>query len=412
MTGRPSREELLLFATATGVIALHVLVDAFVAVEPGASRTEHIVSAGIPLAVAAAAVWLYPRLRPGARAVLALCFGALSLVGAGIALGHAVSRSPSGDDWTGFFLVPAGIALCLLAARLLWRSRRSGGRRYLRRALIGVGAVVAGYVVLVPLALAIVVTHRPRVEVEPADLGRPYEEAALRTRDGLELAGWYVPSRNGAAVIAYPGRRGPVPHARMLAEHGYGVLLLDMRGMGESEGDPNTFGWGATKDIAAAVAFLDSRPEVEDGRIGGLGLSVGGEQMLEAAATSDGLAAVVSEGAGTRTVREDLTRGVAGWPSLPTGAVLTAATAVLSGDTPPPSLEDLVPRISPTPVFLIYAGRGQGGEDLNPTYFEAARSPKILWEIPDAGHTGGLRARPEEYERRVVEFFDQALLQR
>jgi hypothetical protein len=407
----PSRAELRLFATATAAIALHVLVDAFVAVEPGASRMEHIVSAGIPLAVAGAAVWLYPRLRPGARATLALSFGALSLVGAGIALSHALSRGPSGDDWTGFLLVPAGVALSLLGARLLWRSRKRGGRRYLRRFLIALGALVAAYVVLLPLAIAIVATHRPRVEVEPADLGRPYEEVALRTSDGLELSGWYVPSQNGAAVIAYPGRRGPVPHARMLAERGYGVLLLDMRGTGESEGDPNSFGWGATKDIAAAVAFLESRPDVEVGRVGGLGLSVGGEQLLEAAATSDGLEAVVSEGAGTRTVSEDLTRGVAGWPSLPTGAVLTAATAVLSGDAPPPSLDDLVPRISPIPVFLIYAGRGQGGEDLNPTYFEAARRPKILWEIPEAGHTGGLRTRPDEYERRVVEFFDQALLQ-
>jgi hypothetical protein len=151
---------------------------------------------------------------------------------------------------------------------------------------------------------------------------------------------------------------------------------------------------------------------VEAGRIGGLGLSVGGEQLLEAAATTEGLEAVVSEGAGSRSLREDLSRGPAGWPSLPTGLVLTTATAVLSGDAPPASLDDLVGRISPTPILLIYAGHGQGGEDLNPTYFESAREPKALWEIPEATHTGGLDARPREYEERVVGFFDQALLGR
>jgi dienelactone hydrolase len=253
------------------------------------------------------------------------------------------------------------------------------------------------------------VTHRPRAEVGAAVLGRPYEQVTLTTRDGLELAGWYVPSENGGAVIVYPGRKGRTEHARLLADGGYGVLLLDMRGQDGSEGDPNTFGWGATPDLAAAVAFLQARPDVEEGRIGGLGLSVGGEQLLEAAAEGVPLDAVVSEGAGMRSIREDLSRGPAGWPALPADAVLTAATAVLSGDTPPPALQDLVGEIAPTPILLVYAGKGQGGEDLNPTYFEAAREPKELWEIPEAGHTGGLDARPQEYERRVVGFFDRAL---
>ena len=41
-------------------------------------------------------------------------------------------------------------------------------------------------------------------------------------------------------------------------------------------------------------------------RIGGLGLSVSGEMLLQAAAESPKLAAVVSEGAGTRTLSEKL----------------------------------------------------------------------------------------------------------
>jgi hypothetical protein len=32
-----------------------------------------------------------------------------------------------------------------------------------------------------------------------------------------------------------------------------------------------------------------------------------------------------------------------------------------------------------------------------------------LWEIPRAGHTGGISATPDEYERRVIGFFDHAL---
>ena len=92
----------------------------------------------------------------------------------------------------------------------------------------------------------------------------------------------------------------------MLARHGYGVLLFDRRGEGRSEGEPNAWGWGGDADIKAAIAFLRRRPDVDPGRIGGLGLSVGGEMMLETAAETDALAAVVSEGAGARSFTEDM----------------------------------------------------------------------------------------------------------
>ena len=59
----------------------------------------------------------------------------------------------------------------------------------------------------------------------------------------------------------------------MLVRHGYGVLLLDRRGEGESEGDINLYGWNGEADVTAAVGFLRRRPDVEPGRIGGSGLS-------------------------------------------------------------------------------------------------------------------------------------------
>ena len=89
----------------------------------------------------------------------------------------------------------------------------------------------------------------------------------------------------------------------------------------------------------------------------------------------------------------------------------TTALVVMSRSVPPPSLDDLVSRVAPRHVFLIYAGRGAGGEELNPIYYRAAASPKLLWKIPEARHVGGLEARPREYERRVTAFFDNALLE-
>jgi fermentation-respiration switch protein FrsA (DUF1100 family) len=96
--------------------------------------------------------------------------------------------------------------------------------------------------------------------------------------------------------------------------------------------------------------------------------------------------------------------------AVPVWAGTTVATAVFSNTAPPPNLESLVSRIAPRPVFLIFATKGQGGEQLSSDFHEAAREPKELWEIPEATHTGGITARPEEYEQRVIAFFDGALL--
>ena len=223
-----------------------------------------------------------------------------------------------------------------------------------------------------------------------------------------------MPSRNGAAIIVSPGYNSTPDHARMLVRHGYGVLLYDQRGEGRSDGDPNAFGWSAEKDHNAASRFLQARPDVDADRIGGLGLSVAGETLLQTAAHNDGLRAVVSEGAGNRSVREVLDMPASGESGCPAGPLRHDG-----GDRPcsptsrrPPTCSDLVPQIAPRAVFLIAAGNGVDSEVLNRRFYDVAGEPRTLWEIPEAGHTGGLEARPAEYERRVVGFFDQALRER
>ena len=119
---------------------------------------------------------------------------------------------------------------------------------------------LALFVIAQPVALSYVVTHAGKAHVPAANLGAPHQNVEFTTSDGLRLKGWYVPSRNGAAVIAFAGRRDTQLRARMLVRHGYGVLLFDRRGEGESEGDPNLFGWQGERDVHGAVAFLQQPP--------------------------------------------------------------------------------------------------------------------------------------------------------
>ena len=405
------RTESGLARVGLGVAALHAADDNFLQPEAGTSAGDHLWGGLVQVGLFALFAWGYPRLRAGARATLLLVAGILTVVMGFEAINYLRDASLSGDDYTGLLCIPAGVLLIAVALVMLWRTRKGGSvvRRYARRAVVGLAGLVGLYFVMYPLAESYVITHTGRAFVPTPDLGTRYRDVAFTTSDGLRLEGWYIPSRNGAAVIAFPGRNGPQAKARMLARHGYGVLLFDRRGEGESEGDPNLLGWQGTRDIEAAVAFLRAQPGVDDRRIGGLGLSVGGEMMLQEAAESDELRAVVSEGAGIRSAREAVhMEGAEKVVASSVFGLVTAGAAVFTSNLPPRSLTDLSGEIT-EPTLFIHADPGQGGETLTEKYYKAAKGPKEYWKAP-GGHTGALEAAPVEYERRVVGFFDRVLL--
>ena len=122
------------------------------------------------------------------------------------------------------------------------------------------GAVAALYLLVGLFAASYVFTHTARAFVPAVELGKRHQNVSFTTSDGLELSGWYIPSENRAAVIAFPGRSGPQRPARMLAGHGYGVLLFDRRGEGESDGDPNVFGLSGEKTSARRWSSFAAGP--------------------------------------------------------------------------------------------------------------------------------------------------------
>jgi dienelactone hydrolase len=399
---------------ALALVALHVIDDNFLQPEAGMSPGDHLVSGLVPLALLIGAALVYTRLRPGARAMWALLAGFFGVLTGTEAVYYTLNGGPSGDDFTGIAATLGGFVLLVVGAVTLWRSRRRDDRplrRYLRRSAIIAGALALAALVLFPTALAYVVTHTARAEVPAPNLGAAHEEVAFTTSDGLRLQGWFVPSRNGATVIAFPGRSGPQKHARMLIRHGYGVLLFDRRGEGASEGDPNIFGWVGDRDLHAAAAYLRSRPDVNPKRIGAIGLSVGGEMLIHAAAHSKAFKAIVSEGASGQSARDGLANGDT-LDSILGGGVNTLATAVFTNTLPPPSLKSEVTKIAPNAVFFVYGENGQGGTEAKPNklFHASAREPKQIWEVPGGQHIAGITTQPEAYERRVIGFFDDALL--
>ncbi len=403
-----------MFRIALALIALRIIDTNFLQPAPGTGLTDHLVSGLVPLALLGLVAYFYPRLRSGGgQGALALATGLFGITIGVDAVHYTRELGLSADDVSGFVSIAAGLALMGVGAVDLWRSRRADRWRYPRRAAILVAAFFGLQILVVPVGLGYVGTKVGRAVVPANHLGVPYENVKFETKDGLELEGWYIPSKNGKAVISFPGRNGPQRQARMLARHGYGVLVFDRRGEGRSDGEPNIFGWGGAEDIKAAVRYLQTRDDVDPKRIGGIGLSVGGELMLEAAAETPDLRAVVSDGAGARTARETIdTEGTSTTYKLLSGisnGLKDATMMIATGQTPPKHLKNLVGKIAPRPLLLIADPESDNGEKLTRLYYKHAKQPKALWEIPGAGHVNGAVSRKAEYERRIVSFFDQAL---
>ena len=198
--------------------------------------------------------------------------------------------------------------------------------------------------------------------------------------------------------------------AAALARHGYGVLMVDLEGFGDSEGRANALGWVGARDIHAAINYLRSRPDVDPERIGGLGLSMGGEVLLQAAGESRFLKAIVSEGATSRTAA-DIGEMGNGWfkPAVLVHKVAGATIQLISGESTPPPLKRMAQQIAPRRVLFISARLAEE-EELMGLYVEIGGPSFELWTIPEPKHVGAFDLHPQEYEQRVVAFFDDSLL--
>jgi fermentation-respiration switch protein FrsA (DUF1100 family) len=251
----------------------------------------------------------------------------------------------------------------------------------------------------------------------PIDFGMVYDDVSVTTSDGLRLVGWYVPTVNGAIVLAqhgYKSQRGEMlEEAAMLHRHGYGVLVTTVRAHDMSDGTLITFGRNEMGDLEAWVRFAQAQPGVDPARLGILGNSLGGTLAIELAAQTPAVRAVAANSAFS-SLRDTLDTsirfytGLRPFPFVPLIAFWAEREAGITVDDV--DATRWIGRISPRPVFLM-----QGGADVvistssGQRLYDAARAPRELWFDRQVGHAGFDTAQPAEYERRVVAFFDAAL---
>ncbi len=352
----------------------------------------------------------YPKLTAAVAAVAGMFVTAL---GAGIAIRYLTK---TGFTWTsllGVVTLLAGLALLAYAWLVYWRAAHRWQRLWF------IPAVLVALLMMFSIAQGTMLAFAPRNDLgtkTPAGNGLTYSNITFRTSDGVRLSAWFIPSSNRAAIVTMPGsgsnRTATLGQATVLAQHGYGVLMVDPRGQGSSGGQAMDAGWYGERDVTAAVTFLQQQPGVDPTRIGVLGLSMGGEEAIGAAAADSAIRAVVTEGAAYRTAADK-----AGYlPGGVTGAIqrgmdwLTYGTAALLSSAPQPgTLHSAIARARTTPFLLIAGGKVADESDAADYLRTAAPDRVQTWTVPGASHVHGLARSPGEWTARVTAFLDRAL---
>jgi len=267
----------------------------------------------------------------------------------------------------------------------------------------------------------------------PGDFGLSGETASFDSIDGVHLKAWWLPASGvpRATIIVAHGidhtRQVMLPRAVFLVKGGYDVLLLDLRGHGESGGSIVSPGLLEARDVLVGIRYIRSRGDNEP--IAVLGVSYGAVASLIAAAGSPDVAAVISDGAFltgkqlsadiSRHYLQDsrtsfLVRALFLLSSVPGVARATALEYYLrSGINLGPELLSVTPWASrvKVPVLAISGER----DWIVPT--DRARAilsaipgnQKQLLVIPGAVHDTTYSAAPELYGSTVLRFLGKSV---
>lgn len=144
------------------------------------------------------------------------------------------------------------------------------------------------------------VAVRPAKEpssVTPAAYGIAYQPIHFKTKDGLTIRGWFIPSRKQPAktiiiLHGYLEDKGKMLASTLFLHYDYDLLYFDFRYMGESEGSYTTLGGAESEDLLAALKYLQTQ---NINRVGIWGFSLGGAVALMVAPEAPEIKVVVAE---------------------------------------------------------------------------------------------------------------------
>lgn len=278
--------------------------------------------------------------------------------------------------------------------------------------------LLLGVIILLPLLNLIVGIFPPTLKTfdDPAHYNLPYEKVSFTTSDGVTLRGWFIPAAvddsTGKKAAILVGHGYPFDKANIL-RHGrflhsrFHLLFFDFRYFGDSDGAYTTAGLLETRDVEAAVAYLNQREDVDPLRIGALGFSMSAAAFI--LTRSSGIRAIVADSS-YASLEELIGRQFfflpdpLNWPFV----MLTNlwARLLLGIDAQQAAPREAV-RTLRIPLLLIHGDADFQIPVSHTKEIVANADPSLteLWIVPGAGHGSAHAQEGARYEARVLQFF-------
>ncbi len=230
------------------------------------------------------------------------------------------------------------------------------------------------------------------------------ETLAFASRDGTQLAGWWVGKSDAKQTVILLHTLGGdrvdlLEFAEPIWKAGFNIVLLDLRSHGMSEGKYFTYGFHEWQDILAAIDFVNAKQSNQTFAI--LGVSAGGTVAISAAARDERIRKIVTVGtfADLGETIEAQTKG------LPEGLRIRAigrSEELAKFKVAETSAKQWIGAVK-VPVMIAHGTEDSyiplsNGEQL----FAAAREPKVFFKIVGANHDSMLRSK--DLQREVIGF--------
>ncbi|MCB9686561.1 MAG: alpha/beta hydrolase [Alphaproteobacteria bacterium] len=248
--------------------------------------------------------WVAMRSGPAHRRTLALAAGVLLVGGSlvscalqvgvlGSATGHWVPLAA--DPFEALVNAWYLLSLLLLAGTTWWEIRTAIRGWHVRRGSQPDGLapqvlpIVIASPLVVPVLLGSTLAHRTHVPdgVLP---DRTYEDVVIRTSDGRDLSGWWIPAGTPSSRTVLLGHgiganRSLTLSALVVADRlDANALMFDLRGHGESAGHTTSFGCHEQRDVLAAAAWIREEHADDAQQLVAVGLSLSTAPVVLAAA--------------------------------------------------------------------------------------------------------------------------------
>lgn len=260
------------------------------------------------------------------------------------------------------------------------------------------------------------------VAATPDDRDEPSRRRARAAAAATRVVGWqlddgsmqrafYLSPRNGAVIVYAHGAPGAaagfLPEALAMARHGFGALLLDLPGYGESEGHRD---WGPSSQAALrrAIDFVVTQPGVNRRRIGGFGYSMGGLAIARAAADDRRIAALVLLATPTSLLESYQAKYRS--RRLP-GLMYFAVAADWASGVPVSRMDAraALRALDTRPVLVISGVADDAVPGAMARELSSAAINGQLWIVDGIGHVGFAEQIGEPYFERVARFWDAVL---